>query len=206
MGGGYEITAIDDDRFLGKTLKALLERLGDTLFDLESLAETVKDFLNAPAGTGKSLRGELVSGALGTRVYRQIRFLHCADADSLVEWVRDFVSTNHPARIGKSNDSYGIVHAENLMLRLRSFELWLDGQAGAPDNAMGRLPTPVATELPEPNAEKKQVARELREKGETLKGIAAALEISVKTVGKWCKPLKSPKVLSFSTLLTIFTE
>ena len=77
-GLGIETTAIDDDRFRGKLLTALLARLADKVFDSAALASVVREVLASDASTGKTFGAEIVCGALGASAYRSARFLaHC---------------------------------------------------------------------------------------------------------------------------------
>ena len=64
-GSGIEITAINDDRFCGKLLTALLSRLTGKVFDSAALATVVREVLASDASTGKTFGAEIVSGALG---------------------------------------------------------------------------------------------------------------------------------------------
>ena len=191
-GLGIESTAIDDDRFRGKLLTALLARLTDKPFDSAALATVVREVLASDSSTGKSFGTEIVSGALGASAYRRARFLHIADDDGVVDWVSAFLSEWYPARIAKNEDTYALYHAENLDLRLASFSRWLMHQPSVPDNTQIDLDIFSATEIPDPNAEHKNVARSRREAGETIKEIAESLNRNRKTVAKWCEGIKPP--------------
>ena len=186
-GLGIEITAIDDDRFIGELLSALLERLVGKMLDSASLAEAVRVVLASDASTGKTFSNELVSGALGASAYRKARFLHIADDDRVVDWVRALLSEWYPARIAKNEDTYALCHAENLEVRLTSFSRWLMHQPSVPDGTQIDLDIFQPIELPDPNAELKKVARFRREAGETIKVIAESLSLHPNTVSKWCK-------------------
>ena len=191
-GLGIEITAIDDDRFRGKLLTALLARLTDKPFDSAALATVVREVLASDSSTGKTFGAEIVSGALGASAYRKSRLLHIADDAGIVDWVRAFISEWYPARIAKNEDTYALYHAENLDLRLAAFSRWLMHQPSVPDNTQIDLDIFSATEIPDPNAEHKNVARSRREAGETIKEIAESLNRNRKTVAKWCEGIKPP--------------
>ena len=191
-GLGLEITAIHDDRFLGQMLKALLDRLTGKVFDATSLAEAVREMLQTTSASGKTFESEIVSGALGASAYRKARFLHCADGDRIIDWVRGFISEWYPARIAKNEDAYALCHAENWDLRLASFKRWLTHQTGVPDGTELDLYIFEATELPDPDAEIKSTARFRRETGETIKDIAESLDRHPNTISKWCDGIKSP--------------
>ena len=191
-GLGIEITAIDDDRFRGKLLKALLARLIGKVFDTESLATVVREVLTSDASTGKSFGAEILSGALGASAYRKARFLHLADDDGVLDWVSAFISEWYPARIGKNEDTYTLSHAKNLNLRLTAFSLWLVHQPGVPDGTQIDLDIFEPIEPPNPNAELENVARFRREAGETIKEIAESLNRNPRTISKWCEGIKPP--------------
>ena len=189
-GLGIETTAIDDDRFRGKLLTALLARLADKVFDSAALASVVREVLASDSSTGKTFGAEIVSGALGASAYRSARFLHIADDDGVVDWVRGFVSEWYPARIAKKEDTYALCHAKNADLCLASFSRWLMRQPSVPDGVKIDLDIFETTELPDPDAELKNVARSRREAGETVKEIAESLNRNRKTVAKWCEGIK----------------
>ena len=204
-GLGIESTAIDDDRFRGKLLTALLARLTDKPFDSAALATVVREVLASDSSTGKSFGTEIVSGALGASAYRRARFLHIADDDGVVDWVSAFLSEWYPARIAKNEDTYALYHAENLDLRLASFSRWLMHQPSVPDNTQIDLDIFSATEMPDPNAEHKNVARSRREAGETIKEIAESLNRNRKTVAKWCEGIK-PLIPAQREVLSILSD
>ena len=80
-----------------------------------------------------------------------------------------------------------LTHAEHLDLRLRSFERWLTHQPSILDGTRIDLITFEATELPDPNAERKALARERREVGALLSEIASEFDISLSTASSWCE-------------------
>ena len=191
-GSGLEITAINDDRFLGQLLTKLLDRLTGTVFDSASLATAVREVLNSPADTGKTFGSEISAGALGASAYRKARFLHCSDNDFVIRWVQGFVSEWYPARIGKNKDDYALCHAEHIDLRLTAFSLWLLKQPGVPDRSELNLSVFEATELPDHDADLKKNARFRREAGETIMSIAKALNRNPRTIRKWCEGIQPP--------------
>ena len=189
---GLEITAIDDDRFLGRLLTRLLDRITGTVFDSVSLAKAVREVLDLNDDTGKTFRAELLLGALGASAYRKARFLHLTDDDQVVDWARSFISEWYPTRIAKNEDDYALCHAEHLELRLASFSRWLLRQPGVPDGTQLEMAVCETTELPDHDADLKKNARFRREAGETIKDIAEALEIHPNTASKWCEGIKPP--------------
>ena len=191
-GAGLEITAINDDRFLGQLLRKLLDRLTGRVFDSVSLATAVREVLNSPADTGKTFGSQLSAGALGASAYRKARFLHCAEDDFVIRWIRGFVSEWYPARIAKNDDDYALCHAEHLDIRLAAFSLWLFKQPGVLDGSELTLSVFEATELPDHDEDLKNNARFRREAGETITSIAEALEIHRNKVSKWCEGIEPP--------------
>ena len=192
-GLGVEPTSIHDDRFRGELLQMILDRLVGHVFDVSSLATTVREVLKKTRSNGTTFIGEIHRGALGRSEYRKARFLAHTDDDRIVDWASQFIAEWYPARIQKRDDHFALTHAENLNLRLASFQRWLIHQPSPPDN----MPTDLdisfqSTELPDPDAELKNMARFRREGGETIKSIAESLNLHINTVSKWCKGIKPP--------------
>ncbi|MCY3743634.1 MAG: hypothetical protein OXH00_21685 [Candidatus Poribacteria bacterium] len=186
-GLGIEITAIHDDRVLGEILSVLLKCFIGKAFDTESLAEAVREVLKMTCSTGDTFLNEITSGALGASAYRKARFLHIAGDDRIMDWIRAFLSQWYPARIAKNKDTYVLTHAENVDLRLAAFSRWLMHQPSVPDGTQIDLDIFEPTELPDPDAELKNVARSRREAGETIKAISESLSRNRKTIAKWCE-------------------
>lgn len=201
-----EITAINDDRFLGELLTTLLDRLTGKVFDAASLANAVREALATETSSGRNLGSEITSGALGAAAYRKARFLHIADDDRVVDWVRGFISEWYPARIAKADDAYTLTHAENLDLRIASFARWLIHQRGVPENTILDLGVFESTEPPDPDAERKSEARQERTDGATLKQIADEFDISLSTASSWCNGIKPKKDTSLATKAKVLTD
>ena len=191
-GLGIEITAIHDDRSLGEMLNALLERLTGKGLDRVSLAEAFRDVLETTCSTGDTFINEITSGALGASAYRKARFLRIADDNRLVDWGRAFISEWYPARIAKDEDTYTLRHAKNVNLRLAAFSRWLIHQPSVPDGIQIDLDIFQPVDLPDPDADLKNVARLRREAGENIKEIAESLKRDSRTISKWCKGIKPP--------------
>ena len=193
-GLGVELTAVKDYRLLGELLQTLLDPLIGQVFDTQALIETVNAVLASKASTGKPFGLELRSGALGASEYRKARFLHCAeDAQILVDWAYRFISEYYPARLAKREDFYALQPDTHAELYLKSFERWLHHQPDVFDNAHIELTIFSATELPESNAEQKELARKRRQEGATLETIADELSTTPKTVSQWCEGIKPEK-------------
>ena len=191
-GTGIEVSAVVDDRLLGVVLTSLLDRLSDELLDTASLAGAVREVLMADSER-KTLLGELLRGALGASEYRHARFLAFADDAGVVRWVREFISRWYPANIKKRGEAYALGFARHVELRLSAFSQWLAHQRSVPDDTNVKLDlffTPM--EIPDPNAEKREKAREMRQTGESLQGIAAQLGISYQGVRLWCQDIPNP--------------
>ena len=204
-GAGIEITAVSDDRMLGELLKALLDRIHGKVFDSTTLANATREVLKMPCSSDKSFEAEIQSGALGASAYRRGRFLNCADDDRIVEWVRMFISEWYPARIAKSEDNYALQHANDLQLRLNAFHRWLLHQLGVPDGTQLDFHVVKATELPNEDAELKNVSCFRREAGETIKAIAESLDRNPRTIAKWCEGIKPPSPAQ-SDVLSILSD
>ena len=199
LQGQLEIIAINDDRFRGELLTSLVDRLTGKVFDAASLANAVREVLALEASSGKSFGTEITSGALGAAAYRKARFLHIADDYRIVDWVRAFISEWYPARIAKAGDAYALTHAENLDVRLAAFVQWLMHQVQFPDDTQPDLGIFEATELPDPDAERKTEARQKRTDGATFAQIADEFEISLSTASSWCKGIKPKEDTSLAT-------
>lgn len=205
LQGILEITAINDDRFRGELLTALVDRLTGKVFDAAALAKAVREVLASEASSGKTFGTEMTFGALGAAAYRKARFLHIAGDDRIVEWIRAFISEWYPARIAKADDAYTLTHAENIDVRLASFAQWLIHQPQFPNSTYPDLEIFEATEPPDPDAELKNVARFRREAGETIKEIAESLSLHPNTVSKWCKGI-TPLSPAQSEVLGILSD
>ena len=192
-GPGVEITAVKDYRLLGELLKVMLDTLVGSVFETELLAATVKDVLSKTATTGKTFGQELRAGALGASEYRKARFLLCAeDENMIVDWVARFISEWYPARLAKKERHYALQPDTHAELYLKAFECWLMHQPDVFDGAEIQLNIFEPIELPESNAEQKEIARKMRVEGATLKVIAAELGTTQKTVSLWCEGI-TPK-------------
>ena len=192
-GLGVEITSIQDDRLLGELLRTLLDCLPGKAFKLPELASAVREVLTQRRQDGKTFLGEINRGALGSSEYRKARFLSLADDEAVVDWISRFIAEWYPARIQKRGMCYGLVHIEKLGVCLKSFHRWLMHQPSVPDGAQIDLDMPFqTTELPDPDADLKKVARFRREGGETIKEIAESLNRNPRTIAKWCADIKPP--------------
>ena len=192
-GGGIEITAVADDRMLAEILTELLRRIQNTVFNSTALAKATREVLQMTCSSGNTFEAEIQSGALGASAYRQARFLSFADDDRIVEWVRMFIKEWYPVRIAKSDDNYALQHANDYHLRLSAFHQWLSHQPGVPEGTQRNFEVIEATELPDPDAEKKEKACELRQNGAILKDIAIDLDVPIQTVSRWCQGIKPDK-------------
>lgn len=194
-GLGVELTAVKDYRLLGELLQTLLDRLIGQVFETQSLVETVKAVLDTKANTGKTFGIELRSGALGASEYRNARFLHCAeDEQMLVDWVYRFVSEWYPARLAKREDYYTLQPDTHAELYLKAFEQWLLHQRDVFDTAQIQLDIFDPIEMPESNADQKEIARKMRTEGTTLKEIAEKLGVkSHATIKGWCEGITPKK-------------
>ena len=205
-GLGIELTAIHDDRFRGELLQALLDRLQGKMFDTASLATAIRELLKKPRANGRTYIGEILRGALGSSEYRKVRFLSHADNKRIVEWASQFISEWYPARIQKQDQHFTLAPAENLHLRLASFQRWLRHQPSLPDNMPTHLNISFQpTELPDPDAGLKDVARFRRESGETIKSIAESLNRDPRKIRKWCEGINPPSPAQ-SDVLSILSD
>lgn len=171
-----ESTAVDDDRFRGRLLDALIQGLQGKVFTQETLAKRTMAVLTTADKDGKTLLGELKRGALDVAEWRKNRFLYTeADSERIVAWVRPFISEWLPASIEKSHgkDEYALsaLDAE----KIDWFKLWAKHRhgVGLPDGA-DESPPPATL----PYEKAKQRAKELREEGKTLREAAEEADVS----------------------------
>ena len=182
-----ESTAIDDDRFRGKMLQALLAGLQDKIFTEVELAERVLQILTEPIPRSKeTLLSKLIKGALGTTTYKQVRFFNKGtNASLIVGWVRSFISEWYPASIQKSHDVDQYALDTNYPEERGLFALWVQHQLGVSASADERfLSTPL------PDQELKQQARELKENGKTIWEIVEETGLSKSEIGRQTKGMK----------------
>ncbi len=188
-----EITAINDDRFLGKFIQALLAALVGNVWTTESLATVVREVLNFNSvSSGDKFWGEIRCGALGAQEYHRVRFLYCADDPRLVDWVRGFIADHYPAHIEKNDDRYALRPAKDTDVRLAAFRRWLLHQKNPPQ-LPDELPIFQPTDIPDANAEAKQHAREMRENGNTREVIAKETGLSLGSVSNVTKDITIEK-------------
>ena len=181
---GVEITAVPDDRFRGRLLKALLTELISEHFTEDGLAATIRVVINSADGPSTFLE-ELQCGTLGAVAYRQSRFFNSLDDRGVVEWVRSLISEWYPARIAKKGDLYALVLAKDAELKLKSFGCWIRHhriEATAPSPILYNkksLPKP-----PDPLAAQKEQAKEMKCQGYTRAVIAQKTGLSLGAVSK----------------------
>ena len=176
-----ESTAVDDDRFRGEVLQALLAGLQGEIFTEAELAKRVLQILTAPIPKSKeTLLSKLKMGALGTTIHKQVRFFN-NDTDVLliVKWVRNFISEWYPALIRKSHDVDQHALDTNYQEQRELFSLWLEHQLGVSSSTDEPF---LSTLLPD--QEVKQQARELRKQGRGIVEIAKETGLSWGTVSK----------------------
>ena len=179
-----EITAVPDDRFRGRLLRALLTELISKHFTEDSLAATVRKVINSADDRPPSWKNSK-RGALGAVAYRQARFFNSQDDRGVVEWVRSFVSEWYPARIAKKGDLYALVLAKDAELKLKSFGCWIRHHRIEATESLpilynkNPLPKP-----PDPLAAQKEQAKEMKCQGYTRAVIAQKTGLSLGAVSK----------------------
>ena len=187
-GGGRELTAITDDRFLGVVLKTLLDRLKGEIFNSDdSLANAIREVLDT-VSEGQTLFGRIKQGGLGVQAYQRARFLKIGSDAFVISWARMFIKEYYPATLSKRGSRYSIVHDKRIGLILASFKCWLERQVG------GEIPelTTYFEEV-QPQAELEKQVRERRKSGALLEDIADEFGISTRKVSEWCKDTKVEK-------------
>ena len=192
-GTGIELTAIRDDRFLGEVLKILLDRLKDEVFDSDPrLADAIREVLDT-VSHGQTLFGRIKQGGLGTQAYRRARFLKTAGNTYVINWARTFIKEFYPAILSKRGNNYALVNDKRTELILSSFKCWLLHQPGIPDNTIIEMNMPFKpVEIPEIDAELKNIARFRRQTGDAIIDIANDFDRHPNTVRKWCTGIKPP--------------
>ena len=187
-GGGRELTAIRDDRFLGVVLKALLNRLKDETFNSDAnLAAAIREVLDT-VSEGQTLFGRIKQGGLGAQAYQRARFLNIGDDAFVISWARIFIKEYYPATLSKRGSRYSLVHDKKIELILASFKCWLSKRVD------GEVPE-LATYFEEldPQVELKQQARARRKEGATFKIISEELGEPQTNIRRWCRGIKPEK-------------
>ena len=190
IGAGVEITSVTDDRFLGKLLKALLSKLAGETWRKKGFADAIREILNSKVidhdgCQGKTFMASLVSGAAGSKLYRASRFLNLADDAGVINWTSQLISEWYPAGIAKRGEAYGLQIHEHYDLIIQCFQFWGAQQQHPIDP--WTLNEYANVELPDPNAEAKEQAREMRKNGKEIADIAADLHVNISTVSRWCR-------------------
>ncbi len=184
-GSGIEITAVVDDRLLGRVLQALIKQMQGQLFDTTQLADAVRQVIK-PKRSKQTFLGEIRRGALGTAEYKKSRMLGSDNDQHVIDWVRKFISQWYPARISKKKGTYRLVEASHIQLRLDAFKSWLKHQNGIDPPKM--MPPPMETPPAlGPIEVLIQQALELRNKGISDSEIARRLNLSKSTISRWLK-------------------
>ena len=182
-GSGIEITAVVDDRLLGKILDALIKRIQGQLFDPAGLADAVRQVMKQRRSR-KTFLGEIQHGALGTAEYRKARMLGSDDDQRVVDWVGKFIDRWYPARISTEKETYRLVDVRNIQLRLDAFKSWLKHQNGIDPPKV--MPPPMETPpAPGPSEVLIQQALELRNQGISDAEIARRLKRSKSSISRW---------------------
>ena len=196
IGAGVELTSVTDDRFIGELLKALLGKLAGGSWTEAGFADAIREILNSEVTDhasckGKSFIDNLLRGAAGAKLYRASRFLTLTDDAGVIQWTSQLLSEWYPARISKRGEAYGLQLHKHYALMLQCFELWGKQQSHPPDR--WDINTYETADLPDPNAEAKEQARELRKDGKALQEIAEKVRFSKNTISDWCADI-DPKV------------
>lgn len=196
QGTGIELTAITDDRFTGQLLRALLRKLAGMPWTEAGFADAVREILNSTvrdhaACKGRSFLANLLSGAAGRTLYRTSRFLNLTDDAGVCKWASQLIREWYPARIAKRGETYGLQMHEHYDLIVQCFKSWGTQFIGKPPDRWD-VNAYATVELPDPNAEQIEKAREMRKDGNELSEIAEATGFHINTIGKWCKGI-NPK-------------
>ena len=190
IGAGVELTSVNDDRFLGELLRALLGKLAGVPWTKAGFADAVREILHSEVKAHEGCRGKtfidaILQGAAGSLFYRSARFLNIADDAGVIKWTSQLISEWYPARIAKRGQAYGLQMQEHYNLILQCFRLWGDQQLHPPDH--WKITNFETVDLPDPKAETKEKAREMRKAGKELQEIAEVFGVSKKTVSQWCQ-------------------
>ena len=195
-----ETTAFEYPVVRGAFLKALLSDCNQH-HTSESLSEMVITVLNIKYKD--SLFYELIlRGALGIETYRAVKYLKFGEPIDRVAFARKFISENYPSRLMKRKDAYALIPHKHEPLILQSFQCWLEINAFP-------IPDPLCClsgeSIPDPNAEIKEQAREMRAKGAQLTEIAEALGKNIATISRWCKDIKTDRQAKKDEALNLHT-
>ena len=161
--------------------------------------------METTCSTGDTFINEILLGALGASAYRKARFLRGTDDDRVVDWFVHSSLNGIPHASPKIRILTRSDMPKNVNLRLAAFSRWLIHQPSVLDGTQINLDIFQPIDLPDPDADLKNVARLRRKAGETLKEIAGSLDRDRKTIAKWCKGIKPPSPVE-SEVLSILRD
>ena len=193
-GHGVERVVVKDPRFLGELLAALLKALVGVPFEQDTLIRRVGEVLEMKTKGGKTFRQVLCAGGLGASEYRKARFLHCAEDRKLViNWLEQFISEHYPAILSRKDGIFAMQPDRCADVYLKSFQQWLSRQPDFLEGSDIQLEIFDRVSLPDPDAERIEIARERRANGETLTSIATDLDVKYWKVQRWCRGITPKK-------------
>ena len=179
-----ESTAVDDDRFRGEVLQALLAGLQGEIFTQAELAERSLQILNALIPKSKeTLLSKLKKGALGTTTHKQVRFFNKdMDTSLVVKWTRNFIPEWYPASIEKSRGVEQYALNTDYPEERGLFALWVQYQLDVQVSTDESFPSTLL-----PDQELKQKVQELKTEDKTVREIAKETGLSKSKIGRQTK-------------------
>ena len=190
--GQLETTAVSDDRFRGRLLLKLLEALKGRSFSESELDTTLLSVLESMDGTMPFIE-KIQEGHMGLAASRQARFLLYGDSHRRIQWARHVIKNWYPARIEKQGDTYNLLphqHATTICNAIANYLAFR--QVNVNTAHVENVAVIANPPLPDPNAEKKARARQMRQDGTAVKDIAEALDVNKGTIYRWCRGVKPP--------------
>lgn len=184
-GHGKESTAIDYDFLIGEILNTLLDKIAGQVWSNEALSETVLTALNET-----NLLARLQTGQAGVNEAKQVRFLHCANPEYVIKWIRKFIPRWYPMRIAKSKDNYALVKSKAYELRIDAFHAYLEVKDFSGNIVQSNF---KLVQLPRPQNKVRTQAERMRYEGATYKEIAKVTGKHHNTISIWCKHVRTPK-------------
>ena len=187
-----------DGRLIGKLMTELLERLPREPSTLEAVGQTLIDAVQVRYGND-TLSALMKDGSMGPAMAKRVRFIDLGrDAEPNkvhFEFVKWFISAHYPARIAKVGDLYQLATPRNKddvevfkeVVRCYIKHKHPDIDSDEPNNS--DLTPPPASD---PTAEVKELASNLRERGESCRQVAAACGKSKSWVAKYAESPPNP--------------
>ena len=204
-----ELIHIPDDRNLGVLLRALLRHLPRAPANLYTTGKAILNACQERAGRDL-LSASLKSGALGMPIAKQVRFLNLGtDAEpteALIKWASQFISNYYPARIARFETPgkdrlemlYQLAPAADKIDKaftakfVKAVECYLAHRY--PEIGNGENYDLIPSEETDPYAVEREIARQMKAEGKTVREIEKATGMSDSWVSEHTKDIQKQHI------------